>query len=469
MLVSKRTEKGYLILSALIFSSVLLTIIVSLIGLVTVQSRLVTAKLHDQKAGHIAEAGLEYYKWYLAHNPGDFTHGTGGPGPYEFIYYDTTGEAIGEYHITVETNQLCGQTTTARIVSVGFPYENSSITRQISARYARPTVADYSYIVNSNAYLDENYTFSGLYHTNSGVHMNADHQSQVSSSLTDWECGNAYGCAPTSTVDGVYTSGTLADSALFRYPVPTINFGAITQTLNDIKTLAQSQGIYIGPTAANRQGYHLVFLPDGRMELRRVNGKENEPSGYAWGFYLNVVKNSQLLETYDIPADCPVIFVEDQIWVEGTINGKVTLGVADLVNAGVDQSMIINNNLLYANADSRLLAVVERDVIVGLEVPDDTVLNGVFVAGNGQFRRNETNSELPASWASYAQRNSLTINGSIMSNGPVITKWQDGTGAFISGFNYNYHNYDRSFAIDPPPLLPHTSDNYQFFEWRDGE
>ncbi|MBV9159140.1 MAG: hypothetical protein JO019_00915, partial [Candidatus Kaiserbacteria bacterium] len=36
------------------------------------------------QALHIAEAGLEYYRWFLAHNPNNLTNGTGLPGPYTY-------------------------------------------------------------------------------------------------------------------------------------------------------------------------------------------------------------------------------------------------------------------------------------------------------------------------------------------------------------------------------------------------
>jgi len=97
-------------------------------------------------------------------------------------------------------------------------------------------------------------------------------------------------------------------------------------------------------------------------------------------------------------------------------------------------------------------------------------LNGIFIAQNGHFGRNYygTDTKIPSSWESYAKRNSLTINGTIVSNGRVGTKWvcsPDST--YCSGFNNRINNYDRNLVLSPPPMVPRTSDVYTFSDWRD--
>jgi len=469
MLNGKKKTGGYLLITTLVFSSILLTIVVSLIGFVVIQSRLVTTKVIYEQAGQIAEAGLDYYKWYLAHNPGDFTHGTGAVGPYIFTYQNEVGETIGEYHISIEENQLCGQTVSARIVSVGHSYANPSITRRLSARYARPTVADFSFISNSSSFVGSDRTYTGLYHSNLGVHMNGTHFAPVTSSVTDWVCDSSTGCLASTTQPGVATTGGSGNPALFTYPVPTIDFAGLSLTLAEIKATALSSGgIYYSTLGHPREGYRLIFLADGRVEVYRVNGTEAEPGGKAWGVRMNVIKNAHFLGTRTINPSCPVIFIEDNVWVEGVINGKVTLAAANLTGSGSEKLVTLNDSITYANSDSRFLLMSQQDINIGLEVSTDMVINGVFIAKDGQFKRNELVSGVPPPWASHALKNSLTVNGTIMTNGPMQTKLYDSSGIYTSGFNFHYFNYDRNFAIDPPPFMPHTSDTYRFFEWRDG-
>lgn len=54
-----------------------------------------------EKAFHIAEAGINYYKWHLAHNTNDFTDGTGQPGPYVHEFQDREGNVIGYYSLNI--------------------------------------------------------------------------------------------------------------------------------------------------------------------------------------------------------------------------------------------------------------------------------------------------------------------------------------------------------------------------------
>ena len=60
------------------------------------------------------------------------------------------------------------------------------------------------------------------------------------------------------------------------------------------------------------------------------------------------------------------------------------------------------------------------------------------------------------------------MHGTIVSNGRVGTRWTSGN-TFVSGYNERFNTYDRNLAADPPPLTPHTSDDFRFIEWRELE
>jgi hypothetical protein len=274
-------------------------------------------------------------------------------------------------------------------------------------------------------------------------------------------------CAPGangSTVDGVFGNGP--NKNLWTFPSTPINFTGITVDLASMQDKAQNHGgRYFGPSG--RQGYHVIFKSNGTFDVRRVNSKENEPNGYAWGRYLHILKGTTLIGNYPIPSGCSVLYFEDQVWMEGVINGKVTVAVADVDTPGRDPSLILNNNITYANEDSGLLAIGEYDVLIPLVVPDNMILNGIFVAQNGHFGRNHYDTSMPNSWESNIKRNSLTLNGTIVSNGREGTKWVSNTGVYTSGFNTRYNSYDRDLVADPPPLTPEVSDTYEFIEWRE--
>ncbi len=148
----------------------------------------------------------------------------------------------------------------------------------------------------------------------------------------------------------------------------------------------------------------------------------------------------------------------------------VSLAAADNDLGDPDHSIILHDNITYATSSAGLLAVAEEDVLVGLVVPDDMELNGIFIAQNGRFGRNHyrTWGSYDVEWFhnSYVTRDELTINGTIVSNGRVGTKWTSG-GTFISGFDTRYNSYDRFLVDNPPPLAPNTSEDYKFVEWRE--
>ncbi len=463
--LQKNTKSGYLLLLVLVFSAVFFVITSTFVGYIFTQSKVITQRVQLEQAGQIAEAGLNYYKWFLAHYPGDVTNGTGLPGPYIGVYNDPEGGAIGEYSLEIASSTYCGELASIDVQSTGHTYADPLVKRTISARHAQPSVADYSFILNSDVWVGDDVQIIGPYHSNGGIRMDGTNNSNVTSGQASWNCTSSFGCSPTSTKNGVFTTTANPNVSLFEFPSAPVNFAGMTVDLSLIQSKAQSQGLYFGPSG--KSGYHLIFKSNGTVEVRRVNSKENEPNGYAWGRYMNILKGTSLVGTYTPPANCPLIFVEDQVWLEGAVNGKFTLAVADVDTSGVDPSIILNNNITYSNTSSGLLSIGEYDVLIGLQVPDDMTLNGIFIAQNGHFGRNHYDTSMPNAWEDYIKRNSLTINGTIVSNGRVGTKWVSGTGVYLSGFNNRFNSYDRNLVLDPPPLVPRTSDLYQFTYWRD--
>src|SRR3989344_2317093 len=85
---------GDLLLSALIFGTVAVIMIGGLVSLGIFENRVSTVTQNKELAFHIAEAGINYYRWHLAHAPTDYQDGTGGPGPYIHDYKDKDGVVI---------------------------------------------------------------------------------------------------------------------------------------------------------------------------------------------------------------------------------------------------------------------------------------------------------------------------------------------------------------------------------------
>lgn len=462
---NQKKAEGYLLVLVLVFGGIFVTIITAFVGYVINQNQVINFRVEQQKATDIAEAGLNYYKWYLSHFPGDVTNGTTTPGPYVHTYSDPEGSTIGEFSLDIASSTYCGDISYIDIAATGHTYVNPEAVATVRGRYSRPSIASYSFISNSGVYYGASGNVSGPLHSNQGIRMEATHNSIVSSGQTSWSCDSTYGCSPTQTVAGVYSNGTSSTPALFSFPVAPIDFGGISLNLANMQDKAQnSGGLYFGPSG--KAGYHVIFLPGSRVEVRRVNSKQNEPNGVAWGYYMNILNGTSLIGTYDIDPNCPVIFIEDQVWLEGQVEGKVAIAAADVDTPGVDPSIILNNNITYVNSDSGLLAVAEYDMLIGLKIPTNLALNGIFVAQTGYFGRNNYNySNFPAAWTSYRVRNSLTVNGTIVTNGRSSNTYTSG-GVVKSGFLTRNYSYDTSQIYNPPPYTPATSDVYSFFNWQ---
>src|SRR5262249_35430570 len=102
-----------------------------------------------EQAFTIAEAGIEYYRWHLAHLPQDFQDGTASStGPYIHPYYDKDGNRIGEFDLVI-TPPATG-TTILAIQSTGKVDWDPTVSKIISVKMGLPSFARYSVAANAD-------------------------------------------------------------------------------------------------------------------------------------------------------------------------------------------------------------------------------------------------------------------------------------------------------------------------------
>lgn len=454
----------------LVFSGIFTAILAAAMGAIISQSRLVNQDIALEQALAVAEGGLQYYRWYLAHNPDDVTHGTGLPGPYIIPYGQPP---IGEFELSIASTTYCGQVASIRVQSTGYTFANPTLRRTVSARYSRPTVADYSFIINSNVWAGNSLDISGPYHSNGGIRMDGTNNSIVTSGQSTWTCTSSFGCGTTQTVDGVFTTTVNSNPALFAFPSPPINFAGLTVDLAQMRTRAIAAGLYFGPSG--NRGYQAVVNANNTITVRRVTNAPETGTFSAedgWHFERNRIVNSSFVGTYPIPADCPLVFFEDKVWLSGTVDRPLSVATANVGSYSIDPSIILEDNITYTSAtSSAFLAVAENNVLIGLMAPNNMTLQGIFIAQNGRFGRNHYVTsgtyQVPSTLDPQVQRNSLTMVGTVVSNGRVGTQWVNTSGTYISGFANRTNSYDRNLVDNPPPLVPRTSDVYELSDWRD--
>lgn len=476
--------RGYTLLLVILFGGIFVTIISGLAGRVLVEQNAEIVRMHKAQARGIAEAGLEYYKWFLAHNPDDITHGTGESGPYEIPYEDPESDVSGTFSLDITGNEQCGALTSIGIRSTGWTDADPTVRATVTGTYAQPSVAEYAYIVNDNVWAGADREIQGRYHANGGVRMDGTSNSPVTSAVEEWTCTASFGCSPSQTQPGVFGSG--GDQDLWEYPVPQFDFDGISQDFGALKTLAQNEGLYFasgGGELIDGRGYRFIFNNDRTVDVYWVRGSSARESMHIGGsdwetdYY---IPNSSItyLGEYDIPEDCGLIFVEDRAWVSGTVSGKITLIAASVSTPGYEPSIILENDIDYTTSDGSdgLAAIAQGDVHISPVSPDDLSLRGIFVAQEGNFGRNL----YPCFYAPYDKRDALDVHGSIISNDRVGTKWTGYNYSIQiwiftitlcsnewSGYDERVNTYDRRLATDPPPFTPVASPDYEFIEWRE--
>ncbi|MFA6376827.1 MAG: hypothetical protein WCX69_05515, partial [Candidatus Paceibacterota bacterium] len=457
-------RRGMIITYVLVFGAIFLLMLSGLLGYILLQLRQSAQKLSWNEALNIAEAGIEYYRW-CANN--GVEAGCSG----ERDYFDGNGVLVGKFSIDSTSSSSCGQTTQRQIISTGWTAQFPSVQRKVKIIYGRESVAKYSYILNSSVWIGGDHAISGPYHSNGGIRMDGQNQSLMTSAailngVAEWVCSNSFGCCrriyfgypyydygydcaldcPLSCrvnakgtilaegvpikneciCPGIFTTTSNPTPSLFKFPVPPFSFDMITMDLADIKYKAKTGGGIYFPVSTQivpgSKGYHLNFKSNGTVEvwvvmaLQQTDGYSDEDGWKQDRFTIN---NESLYGTYPIPAACSAIYMEDNLWVTGTVKGKVVVASAHLkedgdTNPDVDTDVVFPDSITYSNygGSDGLAIIAERNALIGPQSPDSMELHAIVIAQKGRFGRNHYPDNF---------KNVLNIYGSIISKGRVGT------------------------------------------------
>ncbi len=468
--VISKLNKGIITAYVLVFGAIFLILLGGLLGFILLQLRHSAQRIAWNEAFQIAEAGIHYYRWCLNN---EVTQNC----LTEKEYQDLAGNSIGKFSLEIDTTSNCGLTISQKIVSTGWTYKYPEIKRKIAISYGRESVAKYSYILNSNVWVGADHEIRGPYHSNGGIRFDGENQSTVSSAQETWLCTSSFGCyylaCPSGCVreglacrcPGVFTTTGNSNPDLFSFPIPPFDFNAITVDLAQMKSASQSSGIYLPPSKTidpKGKGYHLIFKSDGTVEVRIITGL-SPTLAYSleegWHYDYFTITSEYTYKTYTIPSACSVIFVEDNLWPEGVIKGKVTVASANLINPNLDTDVILQANIDYTLKDGSdgLTLIGERNILIGPQSPNIMELRGIFVAQKGRFSRNHYPSNI---------REKLEIYGSIISNGRVGTKWVSGS-QVVSGYLKRETYVDPYLLYNPPVFTPFISPQYKIISWEE--
>jgi len=475
--------KGSLLIPIIIFFGIALVIMGGIIKWTQITIEANRQLIVREKAIQLAESGIDYYRWHLAHSQNDFQDGTGNVGPHIHQVFDKDGNLTGSFSLTI-TAPMIGSTKVA-IESVGTPID-TTISRKIKVEMAIPSLAKYAVAANDVMRFGEETEVFGPIHSNKGIRFDGLAHNIVTSALSvyddpDHSGGNEFAVhthlnIPVSSgvnenfrpAEALPTNPIPTRTDVFevgrQFPVPAVDFTGLTNNLANIKSEAQNSGKYFASSGS--QGYQIILKTNDTFDIYKVISQINPPGGCTnvagqtdWKTWS--INNRQFIGNYTIPAN-GLIFLEDNVWVEGSINSaRVTIANGRFPdNPSNRPQLTVNNDLTYTNYDGTdVIALISQgNLNVGLVSDTNLRIDAALVSQNGRVGRYYYESDC----APYYIRNSLILFGMIATNLRYGFAYTDNTG-------YQIRNiiYDANLLYSPPPSFPLTSSNYEILSWQE--
>jgi type II secretory pathway pseudopilin PulG len=461
MLLCKTKNKGDTLLLLIIVVAIFSAVMIPIINWSVTTGVLIRNSTDREQALQIAEAGINYYQWHLAHYPTDYKDGTNTNGPYVHNYTDSdTQKVIGQYSLSI--TPPANGSTIVTIASTGSTSNNPGVKRTITAKYGIPSLALYSFLSNDIIWIGPSETVNGQMHSNNGIRFDGIGNAPITSAKSTYTCSSGQGSPCPHTENGVWGSASQAVQNFWQFPVPAVDFSSLTSNLANLKSSAQSGGIYLPPSNAN--GYSLVFNSDGTISVYKVTSLLSNPTGWdvnSVAHNEDIDYNARSLQyTVTIPSN-EIIYAEDNTWVEGTLNGRVMVAAAKLPYvASTAPNIYIPKNMLYQAKDgSSVLGLLsQKDILVTYNAPTNIEIDAALISQNGS-------TQFLYYPGGGAIKNSISIFGSIMTFGQWTWTWVDGSNNNVSGYSTTADTYDNNLLYSPPPGFPLSSSSYKQLSW----
>jgi hypothetical protein len=456
----------------------------------------------------IAESGIEYYRWHLAHAQTDYQDGVTTTGPYVHNYYDKNGEVLGQF--SLEITPPPSGSTIVTVKSTGRVAADSSITKIIAVKFGIPSFAKMAVATNDNMRFGEGTDIYGEIVSNGGLRIDGTAHNVVKSARFTYDdpdhCegtlywnGSAWVCSLNRSEFGVHTHRnippltgtndafrTLESTSSTSTPpmrpdvflagrevsVRTIDFVGLTQDLADIRTIASTSGVYV--TSSRAYGWELILNTTSSYTIYKVTSLKAVPDsnctnsqGQAgWGTW--TTQNRSFYRSGPIPAN-GTFFFEDNLWVRGKVSSsRVTAASGKFpVSSSTWTSITVNENLLYSNYDGKdaIQLIAQNNINVGLYSSDTIRIDAALIAQNGRVGRyyypSYTDRRHPGC-DPFDTRTKLTSYGTIATYARYGFAYTDGT-----GYQLRELVYDSNLLYAPPPSSPQTSDQYTQISWEE--
>ncbi len=493
MKIKIKKREGTILVYALVILMAVSVIMVSLFGYITSQLRFSANRVEKEKAFQIAESGIYWYNWYLAHETAGKTaqqinnfwqNGTalGVAAPYEHDFSDVNKKVIGKYSIVVQKPDP--NSTIAMVTSTGWTNNMPNVKRTIEVRFRRPSWSEYAVLANDFMRFGTGTKVYGKIDSNEGIRFDGVAYNVVSSAVSkyndpDHSGGDEFGVhthvnpPPGTGVNNTFRpleappNSVPNRSDVFKagrvFPVPAISFNGVVSDLAYMKKEAQNSthGLYFDSSGFGR---HIVFKTNGTVDISKVLSYDTSS---------NSITSETASNNYAIPNN-GIIFVENNAWVEGTVNNdKITVAAANLIGGSPANIYIGMQDIKYTNFNGKDIIglIAQNDIEVVRDSQNFLTIDAALLAQSGRVGRNHYGTWC-THWAHWwwftwcdAQatdhKNTITINGSMATNHRYGFAWTDGT-----GYANRILNFDNNLLYYPPPYFP-TGTDYSIDLWKE--
>jgi len=470
-------QKGIVTPLILIITSIMIVFVVSLVSWSITGHKNTVRKVRNAQSFQIAEAGVNYYKWHLTHNDSDFRDGNNwccneDPsmtledcgnvcGPYTHEYTDYNNNVIGSFSLNITPPEIGSTVTT--IESTGQYYGNNNIKRKVTALVGKRSLAEYSFLTDSPIWIGDDESTSGPVHSNGGIRFDGTCNAEVTSAVETYNCsGTGHGCS--GIKPGIWGDG--GPNTYWRFPVPAVDFDIFTVNLANVKADAQSDGIYYDDSGA--EGYLIKFRSNATVDIYRINSLKFAIWYYdfergRWKKEAEEIQNKTLLGNYSMPSN-GLIFIEDDVWVEGILNGKVTLAAARFPENPNNYARIrINGNIQYTARDgNHILGLMSQgDLLVPRYAPNNLIIDATLLSQKGHVYYRYY-------WP-HSVKNNIEVYGGIITNlfwTWTWVRWDGSSWITVDGYDNTSTTYNNNLVFSSPPSFP-TSENFEVLSWEE--
>jgi hypothetical protein len=486
---------GSVLAYVLVIMTVVSMLLVSILTFISSQIKNGSYVAAREQTFQIAEQGIQFYKWYLAHQTDGRTaqqieafwnsgtaYGVGSD--YVANVSDPSGGVMGTYRLRVTPPEP--GSTIARVESIGEMAKYPGKTRTVKVRFRRPSWSESAVLANDYMRFGDGTEVFGKIHSNLGIRFDGYSHNIVTSSVASYDdldhtdtkkefgvhthvnmppsigVNNAY--RPLEMPPASVPARTDIFAAGREFPVSSIDFNGVLGDLSFMKSESQSgHGKYFAEdtSASGDLGRAIVLNADGNYDTCRVQSVSNNSAikyKYTSGTSSTCsacVRGNACARMFAIPDD-GVIFVEDDAWLSGQVNNrKVTIVAANLTGSGSDRSLYIANDVRYTNYDGTDIigAIGQADVSIPYESEENLRIDAALIAQKGKVGR--------PYYGFSDHKDVITVFGAIATSDRYGFAWTDG-----SGYTTRNLYYDNNLLYYPPPYFP-TGTQYMIDLWEE--